>query len=304
MARITTSDAAALVQGGMRGAELRVLLEHGLDLLAYERLRDEELASLKLRRVQPREVDVSGCEVLMLGDDRYPRQLAAISSPPALLFVRGSVDALKWGVGVIGTRDVTRIGEAVAEAAVEAAGAVPAPVVSGMALGCDVAAHRAALRTGVPTVAVLACGVDVAYPVAHREVLEATLESGGAIVSEQPFGTTASPQRLMARNRIIVGLSACVIPCEAGAGSRGTLQAVGTTFAEGRFVITARTKPGWRSMPGAWFSEQLARGGLTSGQTGWSEKTVTAARNGAHGVVETREELAEFVRFAVLFQQA
>lgn len=304
MAKITGSEAAALLQGGMRGAELRVLLENELDLRAYERLRDDELAVLKLRRVQPHDVDLSGCEVLMRGDDRYPKQLARITSPPAALFVRGDVDALQWGVGVIGTREITRIGETVAEAAVEAAGGVPAPVVSGMALGCDVAAHRAALAAGVPTVAVLACGVDVAYPEQHRDVLEQVLEGGGAIVSEQPFGMSVNAQRLMARNRIIVGLSACVVPCESSNRSRGTLQAVGIAFEEGRFVLTARSKPGWRAMPGAWLSERLSRGDFGAEVPGWSDEAVRAARNGAHGVAENREDLAELVRFAVMFQRA
>lgn len=282
----------------MRAAELRVLLEHELDLPSYERLHDDELAVLKLRRVRPRDVDVSGCEVLLLGDDRYPLQLAKTSAPPAALFVRGSLDALTWGVGVIGTREITRIGETVAAAAVDAAAGVPAPVVSGMARGCDVAAHCAALAAGVPTVAVLACGVDVSYPKEHQPVLEQVLEANGAIVSEQPFGTSANAQRLMARNRIIVGLSACVIPCEASSSSRGTLQAVGTAFSEGRFVLAARAKPGWREMPGAWLSERLARGDFGAEAAG------RAASNGAHGVAENRDDLAELVRFAVLFQRA
>ena len=297
---LTPTDAAAMHQGGMRFGELRTLIENGIDLEGYLAMTDTELASLKLRRVIPQHRDLGDCQVLLRTDPRYPRQLLNTKNPPELLYVRGSLDALDWGVAVIGTRDMTRIGAAVATAAVAAAGTVDAPVVSGLARGCDITAHRAALDAGLQTVAVLACGIDETYPKEHGDDVEKILAGGGAVISEQPFTTAVNPQRLMARNRIIVGLSACVIPCEAGRNSRGTIQAVGTAFAEGRFVIAARVKESWRAAPGAWLSERLTRADVPVADLGW----VNAAEAGANGVAETGADLAEMVRFSVLFQRA
>ena len=311
---INPEDAAALLQGGMRPAELRTLLTHQLDLAAYLALEPDDLTTLGLRPVTPEHRDLGDCSPLLETDPRYPAHLRALPGSPVLLYVRGSLDALGWGVGIIGTREMTRIGAAVAESAARAAAAIPAPVVSGLARGCDIAAHRAALQHNSPTVAVLACGLDSVYPPEHHTDLENILAAGGAVVSEQPFATPVNPQRLMARNRIIVGLSACVIPCEAGKNSRGTLQAIGTAFAADRFVLTARVRENWRAAPGAWLSERLALGDTPAEQFGWKSRVdhgpVRHRSRGAvtgvaaNGVAESGADLAEMVKFSVLFARA
>ena len=294
-------DAAALLQGGMRPGELRVLIKNELTLQQYTRLNAAELAILKLSRVTPLFVEADGVELLLKSDPRYPSALQTVASAPEVLYVRGSLDALALGIGAVGTRQITSIGQNVARFAAVAAQAAGAPLVSGLARGCDIAAHKAANELGVPSVAVLACGVDQVYPSEHADTLELLLAQGGAVVSEQPFGTQVNPGRLMARNRIIIGLSAAVIPCEAPRGSRGTVQAVGTAFREGRFVIVARVKPSWRSQPGAWLSERLIRADINWAELGWDPARVGS---GAHGVADTAGDLTEMVRFAVLFASA
>lgn len=96
-------------------------------------------------------------------------------------------------------------------------------VVSGMAFGIDAAAHRGALMTRRPTVALLACGVDVAYPLAHSALMEAVM-SNGAVVSEVPPGTRPIKAGFLARNRLIAALTEGVVVVEAAArsGARNT----------------------------------------------------------------------------------
>ena len=89
-------------------------------------------------------------------------------------------------------------------------------MVSGLARGIDGAAHRGLIVAGGRGVAVLGCGIDVAYPREHRRLGEQILELGGAIVSEYPPGSRPDPWRFPPRNRIIAALSAAVIVVEAG----------------------------------------------------------------------------------------
>ena len=93
------------------------------------------------------------------------------------------------------------------------------PVVSGAAFGIDQAAHRGALAAGGLTVAVLACGVDRAYPAAHRGLLD-HLADDGAVVSELPPGCAPTRLRFLARNRLIAGLARGTVVVEAAAAQR------------------------------------------------------------------------------------
>ena len=112
-------------------------------------------------------------------------------------------------------------------------------VVSGAAFGIDTAAHRAALQAGgeadPPTVAVLACGIDRAYPEANRALLDA-IGAVGAVVSEYPPGTTPARHRFLVRNRIIAALGAGTVVVEAGRRS-GTLSTAAAADQLGRVVM-------------------------------------------------------------------
>jgi len=112
-------------------------------------------------------------------------------------------------------------------------------VISGAAFGIDTAAHRAALHAGgdadPPTVAVLACGIDRAYPEANRALLDA-IGAVGAVVSEYPPGTTPARHRFLVRNRIIAALGAGTVVVEAGRRS-GTLSTAAAADQLGRLVM-------------------------------------------------------------------
>jgi DNA processing protein len=116
-------------------------------------------------------------------------------------------------VAVVGTRRPTAGG---VEMAVELAGGLAQAgftVVSGLAVGIDAAAHRAALECGGTTVAVLGCGLDVNYPV-RNEKLRKKIEFLGTLVSEYPAGVPPAPHHFPSRNRIIVGMSSAIVVVE------------------------------------------------------------------------------------------
>lgn len=151
---------------------------------------------------------------LRLGDSGYPGQLAESPEPPEVLYGIGDPAALRSGLAVIGARKATPYGlEASARFAGWAAQA-GYTVISGGAIGCDQAAHRAALAAGGSTVAVLACGPDVVYPATASALLEQVARNG-AVVSEHPWGTKARRWAFRTRNRIIAGLSGMLLVVEA-----------------------------------------------------------------------------------------
>lgn len=137
-----------------------------------------------------------------------------------------------------------------AAALASAAAGAGAPVVSGAARGIDAAAHRGALAAGGPTVAVLGCGIDEAYPRQNAGLL-ARIAEVGTIVTEYPPGTRAEPFRFPARNRLIAALSVAVVVVE-GAAESGSMITADHALEIGREVM---------AVPGAVASE-LARAPL------------------------------------------
>jgi DNA processing protein len=164
------------------------------------------------------------------GDDEWPPRLADLDrceqlngrgGAPLGLWVRGTArldEVCTRSVAVVGSRSATTYGVGVAGeigAGVTQAGVT---VVSGAAFGIDQAAHRGALAARGPTVAVLACGVDRAYPSAHRELLDYIAETG-AVVSEAPPGSAPTKLRFLSRNRLIAAMSIGTVVVEAAVRS-------------------------------------------------------------------------------------
>jgi DNA processing protein len=185
----------------------------------------------------------SGLQVLTLDDPEYPSRLRLVELPPPVLFVRGSLAALAAAhpIAVVGTRRPTGVGRATAARIGEALAATGAVVVSGLALGVDGAAHAAAVRAGVPTVAVMGGGHDHLYPAAHRGLAASIVAGGGAVVSEFPPGVTPNRGTFPRRNRIISGLSDATVVVEAGIRS-GALTTAAWAIEQGRglFIVPGR----------------------------------------------------------------
>jgi DNA processing protein len=161
----------------------------------------------------------SGIRLICPGDPEWPEQLADLGhEQPYALWLRGTAD-LRFNclraVAVVGSRAATAYGSYVAAELAASVAARGWTVVSGAAFGVDASAHRGALGADGVTIAVLACGVDVPYPVGHTELLEA-VAAQGVIVSEWPPGRTVSRLRFLVRNRVIAALATGTLVVEAG----------------------------------------------------------------------------------------
>jgi DNA processing protein len=169
----------------------------------------------------------------------YPARVKMLASPPAVLHVAGHLDCLLGAEGtesvaLVGSRRASPYGMEIAHALARGLAVAGVPVISGMALGIDSAAHRGALAGRGPTLAVLPGPAGHAYPRANR-VLHRQLTQAGAAVSELPAGTRVRSWMYTARNRIIAGLASMTVVVEAGERS-GALLTAGVARALGRPV--------------------------------------------------------------------
>ena len=166
-----------------------------------------------------------GIRFVIPGDEEWPRALddLAAAEPvqerggaPLGLWVRGplGLHELAPAVAVVGSRSATSYGADLAASIGAELARAGQTVVSGAAFGIDQAAHRGALAMGGPTVAVLACGVDRAYPTAHKSLLD-HLAAGCAVVSELPPGCMPTRLRFLSRNRLIAALTGGTVVVEA-----------------------------------------------------------------------------------------
>jgi len=156
-----------------------------------------------------------GIRTISFTDKRYPKQLKSIPDAPAILFVKGNIDFNdQKTVAIVGTRKATKYGLELTESIVQELIPYDPIIVSGLAYGIDIKAHSVALNEGLSTVAVMASGIDIIYPAAHKSVAK-EIESNGALITEQKLGTPPDAPRFPARNRIIAGLADATIVIEA-----------------------------------------------------------------------------------------
>ena len=174
-----------------------------------------------------------GIRFVIPGDAEWPDQLGALRDAGALhdrggepvgLWVRGEGDlrqAAATSVAVVGSRAATSYGQDQAGSLSRELASMGQTIISGASYGVDQAAHRGALAAGGPTIAVLPCGADRAYPSAHAQLLDAIAQRG-LVVSEGPPGTAPTRTRFVARNRIVAALAEGTVLVE-GAVRSGAL---------------------------------------------------------------------------------
>ena len=166
-----------------------------------------------------------GATFLPFDDPLYPERLREIYDPPPVLWVRGRAELLAQpGIAVVGTRQPSPYGSGMAELLARDLAARNLTIMSGMARGIDTFAHKGALASGKPTVAIWGTGIDVIYPKENKQLAERILATGGCIASEQPLGTYPAPPNFPKRNRILSAISHGVLVVEAAeySGSRVT----------------------------------------------------------------------------------
>lgn len=175
----------------------------------------------------------AGLSVRVPGEAGYPEWLCAVKSRPPVLYHRGAPAGLARSVAIVGTRPASDEAVRRAQAAARQCTEAGHWVVSGLALGCDAAAHRGGLQAGGPTAAVLGHGLDQVHPAGHEGLAQDLLAAGGACYSEYPPGVSPTRHRFIRRNRLQSGMTAGVIVVEAGAES-GALHAARAATEQGR----------------------------------------------------------------------
>ncbi len=232
----------------------------------YHKRIDPEREFEKLRR--------ENIDILTIHDNNYPRLLREIIDPPFLLYVRGSRDAWQQhNCAVVGTRKASLYGKRATESIVQGISRAGFTIISGMALGIDTCAHKAALAEHRPTIAVLGCGIDEAtiYPRANAGLAHQIIAEGGAIISEFPHSFLATRYSFPQRNRVVSGMSQCTLVIEADTES-GSLITAKSAIDQNRDVF---------AVPGQIFSD-------TSRGTNWLIK------NGATPVTESDDLLSHY----------
>ena len=154
-------------------------------------------------------------EVLWFEDVDYPSRLKHCEDAPLIIYKKGSCQLNKQKtVSIVGTRNATSYGRRLTEELIHELKELDILVVSGLAYGIDIIAHKTALDKGLETAAVLAHGLDRVYPFDHREIAE-KISSQGCLISEYPSGTIADKPHFPMRNRIVAGLADVTIVVEA-----------------------------------------------------------------------------------------
>lgn len=154
---------------------------------------------------------------LFISDKYYPQRLLNCYDPPTLLYYRGEADLnCTKIVALIGTRSHTEYGKHITESLVRELAAQKILIVSGLAFGIDSIAHKASLKNNIPTVGVLAHGLDTIYPSQHGALAKDIIKHQGGLLTEFASQTQPDKHNFPTRNRIVAGMSDAVIVIESG----------------------------------------------------------------------------------------
>jgi len=214
-------------------APIQALREARLDRSTIEALLNARRTVDPARELE--RVQRAGVTVLTVEHPAYPDALRNVERAPAVLYVRGTLlpqDEL--AVAIVGTRHASAYGREVAHRLASELARGGVTVVSGLALGIDAVAHRAALEAGGRTLAVLGSGVDEIWPSQNR-MLGEEITRAGALLSDYPLGTRPEARNFPPRNRIVSALSRAVVVVEAGSRS-GALITAQFAASQGRDV--------------------------------------------------------------------
>ena len=202
--------------------------------------------------------------VLGFDDEEYPARLRSIEDPPLLLFIKGNRSCLQGSnlIAVVGTRTPTEYGLEKGFAIGKHLAQKGIVVVSGLARGCDTAAHRGCLNGRGSTIAVLPSGFDAVYPEENRVLAEEIIINQGCLVSEYPLGEMPKRHYFIERDRIQSGLSEAVVVIETMVKD-GTMHTVGFALRQKRRLAVLRHPQELADHPAAQGNQRLLLEGLT-----------------------------------------
>ena len=198
-----------------------------------------------------------GVRAVHWNSEDYPPRLKEIHDPPPVLYYLGELlPEDQFSVAVVGTRSPTTYGREAAAALSRDLASAGITIVSGLALGIDGVAHRAALECGGRTVAVVAGGLDTVYPREHAGLFQ-QIQERGAVVSEHRLGVRPDARNFPRRNRLISGMTLGTLVVEAGEGS-GTRWTVQQALEQDREVFCV---PGSIFSPASRFTNRMIKEG-------------------------------------------
>lgn len=179
-------------------------------------------SALEWARTELSSLEARGFRFVTIIDEDYPEALRECDGPPIGLYLNGSsspteVFGMRPMIGFVGTRDISPYGQLWCQKLVRALAEAPVQpcIVSGMAMGADGIAHRTALECGLPTVGVMATGIDSIYPWQHEKMaMEIVSRPGCGLVTDYPLRTSPVALNFLRRNRIIAGLVSAVVVVE------------------------------------------------------------------------------------------
>lgn len=161
-------------------------------------------------------IEKQGIEVIFYTDSKYPKRLKNCGDSPILLYAKGTMDLNPPHIiSIVGTRNATDYGRQLCKQLIEELQQYNVLIVSGLALGIDVAVHKECVRLNMPTLGVLGHGLDRLYPSQNRATADRMLENGG-LLSEYPSGTIPDRENFPQRNRIVAGIADATVVVEAG----------------------------------------------------------------------------------------
>lgn len=211
----------------------------GIGEYTARRIDEGKNEALKRAEKEIAFIEKNHLRMYAITENDYPKRLRECQDAPVVFYYKGKADlSAKKMISIVGTRRATDYGRMLTEKLVrELADVYPdLLIVSGLAYGIDVCSHRAALKHGLPTVGVLAHGLDRIYPAAHRNTAAEMLERGGWL-TDFPSDTNPDRENFLKRNRLIAGLSDATVVVES-AEKGGALVTADIAFSYGRDVYT------------------------------------------------------------------
>jgi DNA processing protein len=187
-------------------------------------------------------IERNNIDVFFYYDKRYPKRLLNCSDSPLFIFSKGKVDFNKQRfVNIVGTRHATEYGKETTEKLIAELAIHHVSLVSGLAYGIDICAHKAALKYDMQNIAVLAHGLDRIYPAQHKNTAE-KLQFNGALVSDFLSETNPDRQNFPSRNRIVAGMTDATIVVESAITGGALITAeIANNYNKDVFAFPGRT---------------------------------------------------------------
>ena len=202
------------VEAVFNASEAKLLKVPGIGEILTNLIVESKAEALEKAEAELKFIEKHKIQVLFYTDKSYPQRLLNCYDAPSLLYYIGNTDLNNTKIiSIVGTRNATEYGKSVCEKLVETLAPYNVLVVSGLAYGIDVCAHKKCVEVGLPTVGVLAHGLDTLYPSQHKNVAKHMVANGG-LLTDYPSNTKFVSANFPSRNRIVAGISDATIVIE------------------------------------------------------------------------------------------